>query len=856
VTAYMIARNGEAYATTLVSAADKEKVTWKDADVTQGETYTYSVAACHLPPEGALREQALKDVAADEDREVLLGLKEGANDGPSTEAVAVEAVDEMELGETNPLLHEQLKSRGITLFYRTTWQTAFAHCCARKELGWTPLPGIKLSPSNVVAAFPADEGWRSLYFPYAKSMEIVMNDGGSQWDKAPGQQNYRLATTGVFRLVHGHVERVSAPPTAPTELTAKAVDGSRISLTWKAPLVSDGEAPVACYRIFRNGRRVHTTQGAATCSFVDSNLFAFTDYEYSVVAVNNQEVPSPLSGTTSVKTDVPGPPSAPRNLRASVKKAEGKCTVALEWEPPADCGGAPVASYEVLRDGALVYVFLVPDAQLRGEAEEARPIAPEASMGCRWVRHSCSYSSLSWFKDALEWFDEDVETGSSYSYQVRAVQLGPERAEELKSGGLRQRCGSRFLDSVLPDVMGPESESIDVRVVPFMDPPRIGEQRSIIMFQAFDWGSCKNASWYTVLLGLLPELRSAGVNMLWLPPPSDSVDDHAYLPRKWYVLDNKYGSAEALQRLVTAMHEQEIVPMLDVVVNHRCASLQDSAGRWLKFEMPDWEGWAVCHNSPAVPGGTGAGVTGEPAQYAPSVDHTNPQVRQDVNAYIRYMMQEIGFRALRFDFVKGYSPHFQKDYVQAAGSPFAVAENWNGDANGLHEYVRQCQGVMAVYDFPFYYTLKRCVHANNFEELSCGGKLNGLVGRDPARAVTFVDNHDTYQLAIVGGAFGNNEQVLRGYALLLTHPGVPCVFHFDYVRGAHVREKLLELCSIRRDANIHSTSQVNICASSYGLYAAIVDGKVAVKLGTNDWSPGGGWKIACLGHEFAVWTRS
>jgi len=528
----------------------------------------------------------------------------------------------------------------------------------------------------------------------------------------------------------------------------------------------------------------------------------------------------------------------------------------LEWEPPADCGGAPVASYEILRNGLVVDIVEVSSSRLRSEAEEEKPLDPEAAAEKRWVRSTCSYSQLSWFKDALCWDDSDVKSGENYSYEVRAVQLGPERAGELKKGGLVQRCGSRFLDNVLSDVIGPACEPTQVRATPFLDAPKLGEQRCVIMFQAFDWDSHKAQSWYNVLTGLLPELRTAGINMMWLPPPSDSVDDHGYLPRKWYVLDNHYGSAQQLQDLICSMHEQEIVPMLDVVVNHRCASLQDSAGRWLKFEEPDWEGWAVCHDSPAVPGGTGAGVTGEPAQYAPSVDHSNPRIRGDVNAYIHYMMEEVGFRALRFDFVKGYSPNFQRDYVYAAGGPFAVAENWNGDPNGLHEYVRQCQGAMAVYDFPLYYVLKRCIHSNNFEDLNCNGRLAGIVGRDPARACTFIDNHDTYQLAVVGGCFGNNEQVLRAYALILTHPGVPCVFHWDYVRASHVREKLLQLCSIRRDANIHSTSQLNIHASGQGIYGATVDNKVALKLGTGDWSPGGGWKVALAGHEFCVWTRA
>eukprot|EP00930_Biecheleria_cincta_P083754 TRINITY_DN73264_c0_g1_i1.p1 TRINITY_DN73264_c0_g1~~TRINITY_DN73264_c0_g1_i1.p1 ORF type:complete len:1497 (-),score=262.19 TRINITY_DN73264_c0_g1_i1:288-4631(-) len=853
ITAYLVQRDTEPAVTVLVGKDDTKEMTWTDSDVTHGSSYKYSVAAVHLPSEKDLRDRVLADAAAD-DADVLKNIKESMNVGPSSAPLEAEAVDEMETGDCSADLREQLKSRGITVFYKSHWNSVCMHCCTRPELGWTSLPGIRLAESTT-GAFPSDEEWFSVYFPFAKSLEFVMNDGGTAWDKAPGQQNYKAAMTGVLCLVNGQLHRVAAPPQAPTDLVGQAVDGSRVQLSWKAPQLAEGEAPISCYKIFRNGRRVHTTQGSKLCSFTDSNLFAFTDYEYSVAAVNNQDVAGPLTASTTVKTNVPGPPSEPRNLRATVNKQDGQLAVSLEWEPPADCGGAPVSSYEIFKDGVIVSVFEVTDAQLRGEAEECRPVAPEASTGVRWLRHSSSYSTLSWFKDALAWQDVDVASGEAHCYQVRAVQLGPERADDLKSGGLVQRCGSRFLDNVQPDVVGPESDPVDVRVVPFMDPPRLGEQKCVIMYQSFDWGSCKDKSWYTTLLGLLPELRSAGVNMMWLPPPSDSVDEHAYLPRKWYVLDNKYGSAEALQRLVTAMHEQEIVPMLDVVVNHRCASLQDSAGRWLKYEMPDWEGWAVCHDSPAVPGGTGAGVTGEPAQYAPSVDHSNPKVREDVNAFIHYMMHEIGFRALRFDFVKGYAPHFQRDYVRAAGSPFAVAENWNGDPNGLHEYVNQCQGCMAVYDFPLYYTLKRCIHANNFADLNCGGRLAGIAGRDPARAVTFVDNHDTYQLAIVGGAFGNNDQVLRAYALLLTHPGVPCVFHFDYSRSPHVRENLLKLCSIRRDAGIHSTSPLNICAASYGLYAAIIAGKVAVKLGTDDWSPGGGWKFACGGHEFAVWVR-
>jgi len=858
VTAYTVARDGKIVAT--IPARDTAgglQGPWTDDSVKEGGKYSYAVVACHLPPAGSLRKKILQerqDLLAPEEHDVLLGIPEELNAGPEAEPIEAEAMDPLEVGPCHEDLREQLKSAGITIYYKTPWNKAFAHCCIRPELGWTELPGLELVPSPTWA-FPSKEGWKVLNMPYARHLELVLNDSGRQFDKAPGGQNYQVAVSGVLRLAHGHLDRVAVPPQAPEGLVVEALDGSRASLAWRAAPVSGGEAPVVAHKVFRNGRLVCTTEGSI-CKFVDKNLFAFTDYEYSVAAVNSQEVTGPLSSSVQVKTQLPGTPSAPRNLRASAVKEAGQLTVSLLWEPPEDCAGAPVAAYEILRDGVVLDVFNVPSSRLRSEAEACQPIDPDAGMERRWVRSTCSYSKLAWFNDALEWADTSVSTGDTYSYQVRAVQLGPDRASELRADGLIQRCGSRFLDNVAPDIVGPPCEPVEVRAVPFLDPPHIGDQRCLIMFQAFDWGSCKAQNWYSILQDLLPELRTAGVNMMWLPPVSDAVDEHGYLPRKWYVLDGSYGNASSLQRLVTSMHEQDIVPILDVVVNHRCASKQDSAGRWLKFEAPDWEGWAVCRDSPAVPGGSGAPVTGEPAQYAPSVDHSNPKVREDVNAFIRHMMDEVGFRALRFDFVKGYSPHFQRDYVKAAGSPYAVAENWNGDANGLHNYVRECQGCMAVYDFPLYYTLKRCVHSNNFSELNDNGRLCGIIGRDPARSVTFIDNHDTYQLAIVGGAFGDNDQVLRAYAFILTHPGVPCVFHYDYVRGAHVREKLLQLCSIRRDAGIHSTSQVQICSSGWGLYAATIGNRVAVKLGTNDWSPGAGWAFRLSGAEFAVWTRS
>ena len=73
-------------------------------------------------------------------------------------------------------------------------------------------------------------------------------------------------------------------------------------------------------------------------------------------------------------------------------------------------------------------------------------------------------------------------------------------------------------------------------------------------------------------------------------------------------------------------------------------------------------------------------------------------------------------------------------------------------------------------------------------------------------------------------------------------------------------EKLIE---VRRRQDLHCRSSVEIVVAQVGLYAALVDGKVAVKIGPGDWSPNQAgclgpevhWKCAVSGPGFAVWEK-
>ena len=82
------------------------------------------------------------------------------------------------------------------------------------------------------------------------------------------------------------------------------------------------------------------------------------------------------------------------------------------------------------------------------------------------------------------------------------------------------------------------------------------------------------------------------------------------------------------------------------------------------------------------------------------------------------------------------------------------------------------------------------------------------------------------------------EKRLVGYAYVLTHPGVPCLFwpHCMWLDEKHraLSDGVKELCAVRRAAGVRANSEVKILVAESDCYAARVVGnerELAVKLG-------------------------
>jgi len=393
--------------------------------------------------------------------------------------------------------------------------------------------------------------------------------------------------------------------------------------------------------------------------------------------------------------------------------------------------------------------------------------------------------------------------------------------------------------------------------------PVFASQRdeSTVMIQGFHWTSWKTSPWWGEVAKHAGELSKAGIDLIWLPPSSDSASPEGYMPRRLNVQDSSYGTAAQLGAAVKALHGAGIRVIGDMVLNHRVGTKE-----WADFTEPAWGPESVCSDDEWGKG-TGARDTGKGVPFARDIDHTDLNVQNSIKAWMAGLRDTVGYDGWRYDFARGYGSSYVLAYNRATTPSFAVAEIWddldlgNTDAHrqASVDWMDSVNGEIKVFDFTTKGILQAAAGLGEYWRLADkDGRPSGLLGWWPANAVTFIDNHDTGPSP--GGSRRDrawpfpSDKVLEGYAYILTHPGIPCIY-WPHFFDPGMKDPISALIKVRRTAGITSTSAVSILKAEQDLYAAIVGGKVAVKLGDRTWDPGPGWTPAAQGPGYAVWTK-
>lgn len=386
------------------------------------------------------------------------------------------------------------------------------------------------------------------------------------------------------------------------------------------------------------------------------------------------------------------------------------------------------------------------------------------------------------------------------------------------------------------------------------------DANNYVMLQGFHWES-HMSPWWDVIANKAGDIGASGFDMVWFPPSGGAASDEGYLPHRWYLQTSRYGTEDQLRKAVSSLHSYGVKAIADIVINHRVGTKD-----WADFTDPQWGPDAVCRGD-EWPGAAGNWDTGSGYAAARDIDHTQPYVQQSIIDWLHWMKANIGYDGWRYDYSKGYAGSYAAQYNDATSPMFSIGEFWddldlnnaNAHRQRLCNWIDSASSKSAAFDFTTKGILQQAVAYQEYWRLrDSQGKPSGLIGWWPAKSVTFLDNHDTGPST--GGSGGQNhwpfpaDKVMQGYAYILTHPGTPCVYWVHYYDWG-LKEEIKTLIRIRKAQNIHAESKIEICSADSSKYAAIIDAKIAMKIGPGDWNPGSGWNLVATGKNYAVWAK-
>ncbi len=276
----------------------------------------------------------------------------------------------------------------------------------------------------------------------------------------------------------------------------------------------------------------------------------------------------------------------------------------------------------------------------------------------------------------------------------------------------------------------------------------------------------------------LDDLVDLGINALWLAPINVSPPgDYGYAVVDYFNLNPGYGSKEDFHRMVQEAHARGIRVLMDFVPNH--SSAQHPYFLSAKEGGPSSPYWDFYDRD----------GTGEPTHYfdwthLPNLNYENPEVRNMMIEAFSYWVREFGVDGFRVDACWGvkqrrpdFWPMWRKELKRIKPDLLLLAE-----ASARDPYYFD-HGFDAAYDWTdqlghwawqvVWDTYKLHMLDYNLTD----ALTNSREGFHPdALIFRFLNNNDTGERFITR----HGEGVTRvATALLLTLPGIPCIYTGD-----------------------------------------------------------------------------
>lgn len=377
--------------------------------------------------------------------------------------------------------------------------------------------------------------------------------------------------------------------------------------------------------------------------------------------------------------------------------------------------------------------------------------------------------------------------------------------------------------------------------------------------QYFEWYLPNDGQHWKRLTADADHLANKGISHVWMPPAfkATNANDVGYGVYDLFDLGEfdqkgtvrtKYGFKDDYLEAIRTLKSKGIVPMADVVLNHKAAAdhletfqvievdpedrtmelsqpftikgwthfsfdgrhktYNDFEWHWYHFTGTDYDAKRKKSGIYLIQGDNKGWADDELVDnengnydylmYA-DLDFKHPEVVQNLYYWAHWFIQTTGVGGFRLDAVKHIDSFFMRNFIRdlkaVYGEDFYVfGEFWNPDTEANQDYLEKTENRFDLVDVRLHQNFFEASQAKENYDLS---KIfeGSLVATTPEKAVTFVDNHDTQR----GQALESTvEEWFKpaAYALiLLREQGLPCLFYGDYygISGQFSQEAFQEV---------------------------------------------------------------
>ena len=423
-----------------------------------------------------------------------------------------------------------------------------------------------------------------------------------------------------------------------------------------------------------------------------------------------------------------------------------------------------------------------------------------------------------------------------------------------------------------------------------------------VIFQAFEWNISSDGSYWKWLGEHAALIKEMGFTAVWIPPAykgtggfrNNCTKDEGYGVYDLWDLGEfnqcgsvrtKYGTKEELKKSICELKKQGLMIYADIVLNHKIGIDEDfewvnvvdvdpsdrnkiiskpyqipattkynfearnnkySNFKWnyehftgTDYDIRDKENFKVrLFENKTWAQDVDQGYGNFDYLMGADIDHTHPEVQQDLMAWGKWYTDLLQLDGYRLDVVKHISFQFMHDWLHEMRTHtdrnlFSVGEYPTKDVNELLNYLEKTPNTH-LFDFPLQFKFHEASTNRGFDlRLLFKGTLTN---EKALNSVTFVNNHDT-QPGQSMNHFVDDRFRKQAYAMiLLQEHGVPCVFHgdvlgvresdeLDHVKHKGIHKEIIKLIKLRNKYAFGKEHQYEHCEHIIGFTREGIDYK-------------------------------